>query len=140
MLWTILVASFIRNGCVTILLQASKVDHLTAKYFNWQSFIFSSNLFSSHTLWAPMNGLVVCGLIYLVYLFLSYLSHALLDFSETWATLFLMHTLATSTAIFRHILLCSITPQHILHNWIKYSITHNSTVILCSNFNGRLVY
>ena len=36
--WMILVVSFIQNHCVTILLQASKVDHLIAKYFNWQSF------------------------------------------------------------------------------------------------------
>ena len=41
--------------------------------------------------------------------------------------------------LFRFIRLCSITPQHILHSRVKDSITHNSTVILCSNFNGRLV-
>ena len=40
----------------------------------------------------------------------------------------------------RHcILLCDITPQHTLRSWVKDSITHNSTVILCSNFNGRPV-
>ena len=78
MLWTIFVASFIRNGHVTVLLQPSKVDHLTAKYFNWQSFFFF--IFFARPL-ALMNGLAVCGLIYLVYLFLSYLIYALLDFS-----------------------------------------------------------
>ena len=40
-----------------------------------------------------MNGLAVCGLVYLIYLFISYLSHALLDFSETSTTFYLMHTL-----------------------------------------------
>ena len=40
-----------------------------------------------------MNGLVVCGLFYLIYLFFSYLSHALLDFSKTSTTFYLMHTL-----------------------------------------------
>ena len=32
-----------------------------------------------------------------------------------------------------------ITPQHNLHSRVKESITHNSTVILSSNFNGRLI-
>ena len=40
-----------------------------------------------------MNGLAVCGLVYLVQLFYSYLSHALLDFSETGTTFYLMHAL-----------------------------------------------
>ena len=49
-------------------------------------------------------------------------------------------SMSTSIAIFRLILLCSITPQHSLRSRVKDSITHNSTVILSSNFNGRLVY
>ena len=40
-----------------------------------------------------------------------------------------MHTLYTSTVIFRHILLCNITPQHTLRSWVNDSITYNSTVI-----------
>ena len=42
---------------------------------------------------APKKWLAVCGLVYLVYLFFSYLSHALLDFSETGTTFYLMHNL-----------------------------------------------
>ena len=43
-------------GSVTVLLQASKVDPLTTKYFKWQSFYFLFSLISLHTLaWA-------CGL------------------------------------------------------------------------------
>ena len=88
------VVSFIRNGRVTALLQPSKVDCLTAKYFNWQLFFFLILLiyflrtpFGSHE-WA-------CGLWInlLVYLFLLYLSHALLDFDETCTSLSLMYTL-----------------------------------------------
>ena len=40
-----------------------------------------------------MNDLAVCALIYLVYLFFLYLSHALIDFSETGTTFYLMCTL-----------------------------------------------
>ena len=36
MLLKICVAKIIEIGRVTVLLQASKVDPLTAKYFNWQ--------------------------------------------------------------------------------------------------------
>ena len=82
------VASFIRNGRVTALLWPSEVDCLTAKYFNWQSlFIFFARPLAPRE-WA-------CGLWInlLVYLFLSYLSHALLDFGETCTSLSLMHTL-----------------------------------------------
>ena len=38
------------------------------------------------TPFGPCEWPVVCGLVYLVYLFFSYLSHALLDFSETGTT------------------------------------------------------
>ena len=41
----------------------------------------------------PREWLAVCGLVYLVYLFFSYLSYALLDFSKTGTTFYLMHTL-----------------------------------------------
>ena len=85
-----------------------------------------------------MNGLVICGLVYLVYLFFSYLSHVLLDFSETGTT-FLPYAYSTSTSIFRIILLLDIIPERTLHSRVKYSITHNAIVILSSNFNGRLV-
>ena len=40
MLWRICVAKIIAIGWVTVLLQASKVDPLTTKYFNRQSFFF----------------------------------------------------------------------------------------------------
>ena len=42
---------------------------------------------------ASVNGLAVYGLVYLIYLFFSYLSHALLDFNVTGTTFYLMHTL-----------------------------------------------
>ena len=45
------------------------------------------------TSFGPREWLAVCGLLYLVYLFFSYLSHALLDFSKTSTTFYLMHTL-----------------------------------------------
>ena len=45
------------------------------------------------TLFGPREWLAVCGLVYLVYLFFSYLSHALIDFSKTGTTFYLMHTL-----------------------------------------------
>ena len=45
------------------------------------------------TPFGPREWLAVCGLVYLVYLFFSYLSHALLDFSKTGTTFYLMHTL-----------------------------------------------
>ena len=88
------VASFIRNGHVTALLWPSEVDCLTAKHFNWQSFFFLILLiYFFCTPFGPREWLAVCGLVYLVYLFLSYLSHALLDFSKTGTTFYLMHTL-----------------------------------------------
>ena len=64
---------------------------------------------------------------YLVYLFFSYRSHALLVFSETWAYI----------AIF---LLFNITPQCTLLSRVKDSTTRNSHVILSSSFLGRLIY
>ena len=88
------VASFIRNGRVTALLQPSEVDCLTAKHFNWQSFFFLILLiYFLRTPFGPREW--ACGLWInlLVYLFLLYLSHALLDFGETCTSLFLMHTL-----------------------------------------------
>ena len=51
---------------------------------------FSSNSLFSFT---PLHGLAVCGLIFLVCLLFSYLTHALVDFSEAGATFYLMHTL-----------------------------------------------
>ena len=65
---------------------------LTAKHFNWQSFFFLIHYFL-RTPFGPREWLAVCGLVYLVYLFFSYLNHALLDFSKTGTTFYLMHTL-----------------------------------------------
>ena len=136
MCWTNLVVSFAWIRHVTVLLQPSKVDPLTTKYFNLQSFFYFLLYYFLRT---PLHGLAVCGLIYLVYLFSSYLSHTLLDFSKTWTTLYIMHSSSTSIAIFRLILSIEIAPQRTLHSRVKDSITHNSIVILSSNFNGRLV-
>ena len=63
------------------------------KHFNWQSFFFLILIYFLRTPFGPREWLAVCGLIYLVYLFFSYLSHALLDFSKTGTTFYLMHTL-----------------------------------------------
>ena len=75
---------------VTVLLQPFKIDPFTTKYFTKISFFSNSNLlFSSHTLaWA-------CGLWFNLFSMLafSYLSHALLHFSETGTTFYLKHTL-----------------------------------------------
>ena len=80
---------------VTVLLQPFKVDPFTAKYFNKISFFSNSNyydLFSSHTLW-PREW--ACGLwiVYLVYLFFLYLSHAFIFFDETFGTVYRMYSL-----------------------------------------------
>ena len=83
------VVKFSSIGNNTVLLQLSKVDPLTAKVFNGQSF-FTSNSFSFLFFCTPLHGLVVCGLAYSVCLLFSYLSHALLDFGDTF---YLMHTL-----------------------------------------------
>ena len=72
---------------------ASKVDCLTAKYFNWYSFFLILQIYFLHTLFGPCEW--ACGLWINLFsiLFLSCLSHALLDFSETCATLSLKHAL-----------------------------------------------
>ena len=74
---------------VTVLLQPFKIDPFTTIFH--QDFVFSNSnlLFSSHTLaWA-------CGLWFNLFSMLafSYLSHALLHFSETGTTFYLKHTL-----------------------------------------------
>ena len=120
------VASFIRNGRVTALPQPSEVDCLTAKHFNWQSFFFLILIliYFLRTPFGPHEW--ACGLWInlLVYLFLSYLSHALLDFGET-CTFLSLNAYSTSTAIFRLILLLNVTAEHTLHSRVKDSITQN---------------
>ena len=85
--------SFIQNGRVTALLQPSEVNGLTAKHFNWQSFFFLILIYFLRTPFGPHEW--ACGLWInlLVYLFLLYLSHALLNFGKTCTSLSLMHTL-----------------------------------------------
>ena len=51
-------------------------------------FSYNSLLFCT-----PLHGFAVCGLTCLVFLLISYLSHALLEFCEMCATFYLMHTL-----------------------------------------------
>ena len=60
------------------------------KYFNWQLFFFLILIYFLHT---PCEWACSFLINLLVYLFLSYLSHALLDFGETCTSLSLMHTL-----------------------------------------------
>ena len=133
MLWRICVAKIIAIHWVTVLLQASKVNLLTAKCLTSSCF-FLLILFLFYFLRTP---LVVCGLIYSVLVFLI---------SQPYATRFqwnlsypLYYAYSTSTGIFRVILLLDITPEHTLHSRVKSSITHNSIVIWSSKFNGRLI-
>ena len=76
-----------------------------------------------------MNGLAVCGLVYLVYLFFSYLSHAFIFFDETCVTVYLMYPGTTSQAIYKLKLLHKLTTEHILHSRVKSSITQNRIVV-----------
>ena len=81
---------------MTVLLQPFKFGPFTAKYFTKISFFFLILILIHYFLrtpFGPREWLAVCGLVYLVYLFFSYLSHALLDFSKTGTTFYLMHTL-----------------------------------------------
>ena len=105
---------------------------LTAKYFNWQSFFYFLRFLRTPLAWA-------CGLWFNLFGILVFL------ISQPYRTRFqcnlnylLHYAHSTSTAIFRLIRLCSFTPQHSLPSRVKDCIIHNSTVILCSNFNGRL--
>ena len=81
---------------VTVLLQPFKFGPFTAKYFIKISFFFLILILIHYflrTSFGPREWLAVCGLVYLVYLFFLYLSHALIDFSKTGTTFYLMHTL-----------------------------------------------
>ena len=84
--------SLIRNSRVTALLQPSEVYCLTQNILTGSRF-FSILIYFVRTPFGPREW--ACGLWInlLVYLFLSYLSHALLDFGETCTFLSLMHTL-----------------------------------------------
>ena len=96
MLQRILVVKITPISSVTVLLQPFQFGPFTAKYFIKISFFFLIILiliYFLRTPFGPREWLAVCGLVYLVYLFFSYLSHALLDFSKTGTTFYLMHTL-----------------------------------------------
>ena len=72
-----------------------------------------------------------------LFLFFLYLTHALLVFSETSATL---NAYSTSTAISDlSCYLILLHAQHTLHSRVKDSITQNLTIILSSHFLGRLI-
>ena len=84
-----------KNSChkvgVNPLLHCSSTA-FQSRSFHWKIFQqdFVVFIFFAHPL-APMNGLAVCGLIYLVYLFFSYLSHAFIFFDETCVTVYLIY-------------------------------------------------
>ena len=122
MLWRILVTKFGSIRFVTVLLQPFKVAPFTAKYFNKISF-FSSNsnsLFSSHTLaWLHKHSLI-----YMVCLFLSYLSHAFVFFDEILCYC-LPYVFTTSKTIYKLKLLHKYTTEHTLHSRVKSSITQH---------------
>ena len=88
-----------------------------------------------------LHGLVCCTLNYNYYLFCLHLSHFKTDSSTTCTTVHPMHTLQTSTAIFRLMWLLKVTSECTLHSRVKDSTTQNSAVIYSSNFNfkGRLI-
>ena len=135
MLWTILVVSFIWNSCVTVLLQPSKVNRLATQYFNWELFFL---IYFLRTPVGPCEW--ACGLwINLFGMFVFLISQSCLTRFQWNLCYPLPYAYSTSIAIFRLILLLNITPEHTLHSRVKDSITHNSTVILSSNFLGRLI-
>ena len=107
MLWRIPVVKIAPISSFTVLLQPFKVDPFTAKYFTKIS-SFSNSLFFSHTLWPPWMDLrFVDWFIWCNYLFFLYLSHVLLDFSESSTTFYLMHTLQVQqfSELFCHLIL-----------------------------------
>ena len=94
MLQRILVVKITPISSVTVLLQPFKFGPFTAKYFTMISFFFLILIhYFLRTPFGPREWLAVCGLVYLVYLFFLYLSHASLDFSKTGTTFYLLHTL-----------------------------------------------
>ena len=93
----ILVASFIPIGHVTVLLQPSTVDRLTAKYFNWQPFFF---LYFLHTPFGPHEW--ACGLwINLFGILVSLISQLCLTRFQLNLCYPFPYAYSTSTAIFR---------------------------------------
>ena len=67
--------------------------HCSFMAFRSRLFFFLILIYFLRTPFGPREWLAICGLVYLVYLFFSYISHALLDFSKTGTTFYLMHTL-----------------------------------------------
>ena len=104
---------------ITVLLQPISLS-FNRKYFNRQSF-FSSKSFSFIFFAHPLHGLrfVVCIIIFLI--------SQLYPTRFQWNLSYPLHyTYSTSTAIFRLILVCNITPQHTLNSRVKDSITQPS--------------
>ena len=93
MLWTYgkLVCQILFLSALPVsLLQILKDNLFDLKFLkDFHFFLILYNIFFAH----PLHGLAVCGLAFSVCLLFSYISYALLDFSETGATLYLMHTL-----------------------------------------------
>ena len=97
--------------------------------------VFSSNLFSSHFLawtWALHLRLQL--------LLVSFISQSLLNRFKYNLYYCLPYACSTSSAIFRLILSLKSTPESLLHSRVKYSITHNISVVICSsNFKRGLL-
>ena len=105
---------------------------LTTKLFNSIGIVFSSNLFSSHTLART------CVLhLKLQLLFVSFISQSLL---HRFQYKYLPYACFTSITIFRLIQSLKVTPESLLHSRVKHSITHSSVIIYSSNFKGGLSY
>ena len=97
--------------------------------------VFSSDLFSSHTLaWTCVLNLR------LQLLLVSFISQSLLSRFRYNLYYSLSYAFSTSTAIFRFIVSLEVTPENLLHSRVKHSITHISVVICSSNFKGGLLY
>ena len=137
MLWRILVVKIAPISIVTALLQPFKVDPFTAKYFT-KILFFLILILMHYFLCTPFGPCEwACGLWISLFNILVFLlsQPCLTRFQWNWYYL-LPYAYSTSTAIF---LSLNIIPERTLHSRVKDSITHNSTVIWSSNFNGRLI-
>ena len=109
----------------------------TTKYFTKISFFFLILIYCLRTPFGPREW--ACGLWInlLVYLFLSYLSHALLDFGETCTFLSLMHMHTLQVQLFSDLSCYSnVTAEHTLHSRVKDPITQNQDC--CFSYNYRI--
>ena len=107
---------------------------LPTKLFQ-QVLLFSSNLFSPHTLaqtWVLHLRLQL--------LLVSFISQSLLKRFQYNLYYYLHYACSTSIAIFRLILSFKVTPESLLYSRVKHSITHIHVIIYSSNFKRELLF